>query len=65
MPDRKPIPGKFVWFGPYHILSTNGVDRGGITMEPKKLMDVGRLGILEDPTGAALALMKPNPQANR
>jgi predicted enzyme related to lactoylglutathione lyase len=30
-----------------------------IPMEPKNLMDIGRLGILEDPTGAVLALMKP------
>ena len=35
-----------------------------IPMEPKNLMDIGRLGILEDPTGAILALMKPRPRAN-
>jgi len=85
--------------GPYHILSSGGVDRGGITgyvppgasphwlpfvnvddvdatierarqlgaripVEPKNLMDIGRLGILEDPTGAVLAVMKPRPRAN-
>jgi predicted enzyme related to lactoylglutathione lyase len=85
--------------GPYHILSSAGVDRGGITshlpagtsphwlpfvrvddvdgaiecarqlgariaIEPKNIMDVGRLGVLEYPTGAVLALMKPNPRAN-
>jgi len=35
-----------------------------IPMEPKNLMDIGRLGILEDPMGAVLALMKPRPRAN-
>ena len=35
-----------------------------IPMEPENVMDIGRLGVLEDPTGAVLALMKPRPRAN-
>jgi predicted enzyme related to lactoylglutathione lyase len=84
--------------GPYHVLSSAGVDRGGITSHlppgttphwlpfvhvtdvdgavdrahkvgakvsigPKNIMDIGRLAVLEDPTGALLALMRPNPRA--
>jgi hypothetical protein len=33
-------------------------------MKPKNVMDIGRLGILEDPTSAVLALMKPRPRTN-
>jgi predicted enzyme related to lactoylglutathione lyase len=35
-----------------------------IPVEPENVMDVGRLAVLEDPTGAVLAVMKPNPRAN-
>ena len=34
-----------------------------IAMEPENAMDIGRLAVLEDPTGAALALIKPRPRA--
>jgi uncharacterized protein len=82
--------------GTYHILSKEGVDRGGITsglaggarphwlpyvavddvdaaitrakkvgatirVDPKDIPGIGRYGVLEDPTGAALAIMKPAP----
>jgi hypothetical protein len=82
--------------GTYHILSKNGVDRGGVTghlttgsaphwlpyvavddvdetiararkhgakipMPAEDIPTVGRFGILQDPTGAVLAIMKPMP----
>ncbi|HEX4166394.1 MAG TPA: VOC family protein [Bryobacteraceae bacterium] len=80
----------------YHILSRDGVDRGGITghlragapphwlpyvavddvdatiarakqrgatipMAPEDIPGIGRFGVLQDPTGAVLAVMKPLP----
>jgi predicted enzyme related to lactoylglutathione lyase len=85
--------------GPYHILSSSGADRGGVTshlppgasphwlpfvhvddvdraieraralgaripMAPENVMDIGRIAVLVDPTGADLAVMKPRPRAN-
>lgn len=82
--------------GTYHILSRDGVDRGGVTshlpqgvpphwlpyvavedadatiakarklgatipMAPEDIPGVGRFGVLEDPTGAMLAILKPMP----
>jgi uncharacterized protein len=82
--------------GPYHILSKDGVDRGGVTghlgggtrphwlpyvsvddvdatigrarklgakipMSPEDIPGIGRLGVLEYPSGAVLAVMKPAP----
>ncbi len=84
--------------GPYHILSKDGVDRGGVTgylpagasphwlpivkvddvdaavdrarklgaripRPPEDMPGIGRLGLLEDPTGAVLAVMKLSPRA--
>jgi predicted enzyme related to lactoylglutathione lyase len=84
--------------GTYHILSRDGVDRGGVThhldegvpshwlpyvevqdpdatierarkrgaticIGPEDIPGVGRFGVLQDPTGAALAVMKPNPMS--
>jgi predicted enzyme related to lactoylglutathione lyase len=81
----------------YHILSRDGVDRGGVTghlpaaapphwlpyvavddvdaliararklgarvlVGPEDIPGIGRFGVLEDPTGAALAIMKPLPR---
>jgi uncharacterized protein len=80
----------------YHILSKDGVDRGGVTshlppgvpphwlpyvevddadatiararklgaaipVAPSDIPGIGRFGVLEDPTGAVLAVMKPAP----
>lgn len=82
--------------GTYHILSRDGVDRGGVTshlpdgvpphwlpyvavgdvdkaiararklgaripMSPEDIPGVGRFAVLEDPTGARLALLRPRP----
>jgi uncharacterized protein len=82
--------------GEYHILSKNGVDRGGVThhlakgatahwlpyvavddadaalalarengasvlMGPEDIPNAGRCGVVRDPTGAVLAMMKPVP----
>jgi predicted enzyme related to lactoylglutathione lyase len=33
-----------------------------VPMPPENVMDIGRLAILEDPTGAILAVMKPRPR---
>jgi predicted enzyme related to lactoylglutathione lyase len=81
----------------YHILSKDGVDRGGVTGHlpasasphwlpyvavddvdttiararkrgaripagPEDIPGIGRFGVLEDPTGAVLAIMKPLPR---
>jgi predicted enzyme related to lactoylglutathione lyase len=81
----------------YHILSRDGVDRGGVTghlptgalphwlpyvavddvdatiararkrgaripVGPEDIPGIGRFGVLEDPTGAMLAIMKPLPR---
>lgn len=81
----------------YHILSKNGVDRGGVTghlssdakphwlpyvnvddvdatvararkrnakivTDPEDIPGIGRFGVLQDPTGAVLAIMKPLPR---
>ena len=81
----------------YHILSSDGVDRGGVTdhlltgapshwlpyvaiddvdatiaraekqgaripVRPEDIPGIGRFGVLEDPTGALLAIMKPLPR---
>jgi predicted enzyme related to lactoylglutathione lyase len=84
--------------GAYHILSTGGVGRGGITghlggaphwlpyvslddpdatlararklgakvrMGPEDIPGIGRFGVLEDPTGAVLAIMKVLPMTRR
>ena len=83
--------------GTYHIISRNGVDRGGVTghlqpgapphwlpyvavddvdaavararklgatipMGAEDIPGVGRIGVLKDPTGAVLAIMKPLPR---
>jgi predicted enzyme related to lactoylglutathione lyase len=83
--------------GTYHILSTGGVDRGGVTNQlppgvpphwlpyvavndadatiararklggtiqvgPADIPGVGRFGVLQDPTGAVLAILKPLPR---
>ena len=83
--------------GTYHILSKDGVDRGGVTdhltsgmgphwlpyiavddtdaviarakkqgamipMEPEDIPGVGRFGVFRDPTGALLAVLKPQPR---
>jgi hypothetical protein len=47
MSDRKPLPGKFVWFE--HV-----------SKDAKKVQAF--YGILQDPTGATLAIMKPLPR---
>jgi predicted enzyme related to lactoylglutathione lyase len=84
--------------GTYHVLSRDGVDRGGIMgdagagtvphwlpyvsvddvdavvaratrlggklcMGPTDIPGIGRFGVFQDPTGAALAVMKPLPRA--
>jgi hypothetical protein len=81
----------------YHILSRDGVDRGGVTdhlpagaqpnwlpyvavddvdatiarakklgaripVSPEDIPGIGRFGVLQDPTGAVLAVMKPLPR---
>jgi predicted enzyme related to lactoylglutathione lyase len=86
--------------GKYHILSRDGVDRGGVTghlpagasphwlpyvdvddvdatiararklgaripVSPEDIPGIGRFGVLEDPTGAVLAIMKPLPRENQ
>ena len=45
MSDRKPLPGKFVWFEHLEV----AFDAPG----------VGRFGVMVDPTGAMLAIIKP------
>src|SRR5262249_2844292 len=35
---------------------------GSVTFGPETVPDVGRLGTLMDPTGAAIAFIKPNPR---
>jgi len=41
--------------------------KGGATVRvgPKDIPGIGRYGVLQDPTGAALAIMKPAPMENR
>jgi predicted enzyme related to lactoylglutathione lyase len=81
----------------YHVLSRDGVDRGGVTgplpagapphwlpyvavddvdatiararklgaripVAPEDIPGIGRFGVLEDPTGGVLAIMKPLPR---
>ena len=72
MSDRKPLPGKFVWFE--HLSRDPKKAQGfyggvlGWKVAPFPMGEatydipgVGRFGVMADPTGAMLAIIKPLP----